>query len=268
MVRHHFKNTRTKLFTSLLGLSIILFFIPQSVTTNLNFFFLQLFKPVLSIGRELPYRLMKPGSINYETVSRIEYNRLWAAYKNIEADLNHLATDYETLAGYKTLFPEQQINITTARIITYQQDQYILIDKGSSQKIEAEQYVMGQNTIIGLVDETSTSTSRVTLITDTRSNIPIIITREGKTKYISGNLKGSGLGNCKIDLVSREQDVRPGDTVLAVAIPGKLPVARVIGEVVRAWPAKNAPLLWDITVEPIYRASDLNNIAVITTGKE
>lgn len=248
----------------MLGLSIVLFFIPQSTTTSLNFFFVQLFKPALSIGRELPYRLIKPGSINYETVSRKEYDRLWAAYKNLEADLNSLEEEYEVLAGYRALFPEQRIEITPAKVITYKQDEYISIDRGSADGIQKGQYVLGQNTIIGTVSETSATTARVTLVTDARSNIAAIITREGKTKPIPGNLKGTGLGNCKIDLISREQDVKPGDTVLAKAIPGKLPVARVIGEVVRAWPAENAPLLWDITVEPIYRASDFTDVAVIT----
>ncbi|AQQ71272.1 rod shape-determining protein MreC [Limihaloglobus sulfuriphilus] len=268
MARHQVKKTKTKLFIALLGLSLFLLFTPQRITSSLNFFFVQLFKPALSIGKELPYRLIKPGSINYETVSRREYNRLWAAYKNLEADLDRLARDYETLAGYKAFFPNEEILVTTAGIITYQQDEYLSIDKGTSHGIRKGQYILGQNTIIGVIGETSSTTARVILVTDTKSNIPVIISREGKSKKITGNLKGTGLGSCKIDLVSTSQDVKPGDTVLAEAIPGKLPASRVIGEVVRAWPSESSPLLWDITVLPIYRASDLNNVAVITPEKE
>lgn len=263
MARKQTKVHKGTLFATLLMVSLTLLFLPQKITSNLNLFFIDLFKPFLSIGIDGPRQFFHPANPNENFVSRIEYDKLWTAYKNIEADLHTLMEDYEKVSKYRAFMPGAGPAILPAKIITYQPSEYLFIDRGSEHGLKPGLYVLGADSIIGTIAETSSATSRVKLLTSKTSMIPVRIQREGKLKYIMANMSGNGMGKCKVSLVSREKDVKPGDAVYAAPVSGILASSRVIGEVSSAWPAENDPLLWDISVSPIYSAEQLSDVAIV-----
>lgn len=263
MARKQAKVHKGTLFCTLLMVGLTLLFLPHKITSNLNLFFIDLFKPFLSIGIDGPKSIFHPANPEENMVSRIEYDRLWTAYKNIEADLHTLMEDYETVSKYRAYMPGAGPAILPAKIITYQPSEYLFIDRGSEHGLQPGHYVLGEDTVVGVISETSPATSRVKLLTNKTSMLPVRIQREGKLKYIVANMKGDGMGGCKVSLVSREKDVKPGDAVYAAPVSGRLSSSRIIGEISSAWPAENDPLLWDIKVSPLYSAEELTDVAVV-----
>ena len=263
MARTQTKVNKGTLFTTLFFLSLILFFLPQNITKNLNFFFIELFKPLLSIGGEKKTYIFRPSNPEEQYISRAEYNSLWTAYKNIEADLQTLADEYQTLANYRTIVPEAGTALVPASVITFEPSKYLIINRGLEHGIEKGQFVMGLESIIGIVSEVSPATARIDLITNKNHITPVRIWRTGSKKYISGNMAGTGLGRCSIGLISRENDIRVGDAVYAAPKPGVLNSPRIIGEVSHLWPDTDNPLLWDIKVTPLYSAEEFEDVAVI-----
>ena len=78
---------------------------------------------------------------------------------------------------------------------------------------------------------------------------------------------GNGTDTCSISMIDRQQDIREGDVVCAAAVPDKLNIPLVVGEITRVRPDDQHPLLWKITVRPAEEMSRLNNVAIIVADK-
>ena len=76
-------------------------------------------------------------------------------------------------------------------------------------------------------------------------------------------MDGNGKNACKVPLVSREFDIKMGDTVYASPAQGFLETPIVIGQVSYIALDQKSPTLWDITVTPVYKVNDLRDVAVI-----
>jgi len=263
MARYKSKAKNGTLFITLLMISFAMLFLPQSITKNLNFFYIELFKPLLSLGKEGPAQPFLSGDVSQDFVSRTEYDSLWKAYKNIKAELHQLEDEYEILANYRLVMPLPGPALLPASIITHQPSDYMIIDRGSNDGVEIGQYVLGGNTIIGEILETSPATSRVALVTRKDNIMQVRVQRDGSRKYFTANMIGTGLGNCKIKLLPTHDNIKEGDSIYAAPRPGVLGGAIIVGEASIVWPAKDNPLLWDITVRPIVSPKEIADVAVI-----
>lgn len=269
MAGRHFHFSNASLLTSFIIVAAVLQFVPNSYTSAINNTFLDLFNPLLKIGRDLQMDAVRLRPGQEEAVSRDDYERLWKVYKNLHAQLIHLHAEYEQLAKIRSGLPQffsalVQANVTSApSSFTHE----IIINKGSDAFIQTGQYVLSsqQNSVIGVVRETAEQMARVRLLTDANQSIEIRIRREGSDKDIGAMMFGTGKTLCKIAMIEREQDVRTGDTVYAAPQPGKLDIPIVIGEVLEVVPDDLHPLLWDISVQPVEDMTRLDNVVVIVT---
>jgi len=250
----------------LLTVSLALFFIPHDFTKSFNFLFEETFSRLLRIGKISVPKVFPAVPSSEEFVSRREYNRLLAAYDNLHADLKKEHERYEKLAEIRAARPKVGGGIVLPEVINTKISSVkreLLVNQGKSNGLEEGQYVLGENTIIGIVSETSPSTSRIRLLTDINANIPVWIKRTGNKTYIQGWMNGTGTEVGKIPLISTEFDVKDGDTVYAAARIGYLDTPRVIGKVTDLKEDEKQPLIWDITVEPLVSGEDISNVAVI-----
>ena len=265
MVRKQTTVSKRTLFLSLLLAGIVLFFLPQSLTKGFNFLFVETFKHLLNIGSPVPHIFtMLPDS--EDVVSGAEYDRLLIVYKNTRADLKTLNKKYERLARVRNLLPRADIGIVIADIMKTSINALrheLVINKGTDDGIGPGQYVLGANSILGTIVETHKSTSRLRLVTDANHRIPVEIWREGKEESVYGQLVGDGQGSGKIPLMSKEYDIREGDTVYAAKVVEFLETPTVIGEVSAVKFDEKEPLLLDITVKPVQDVSELTDVAVI-----
>jgi hypothetical protein len=264
MARQGFKTKNTSLFTGFLIVSTAMLILPHQITNNLNSFFIELFSPVISLRIDIPPELLSgsrdPGS---EWVSRQEYDRLWAAYKNIYADLLEEHDRLERMAQYRSYMPKSGAGLVAAKIIRKERGHFLLISRGALDGVRPGQYVMSNGVVIGTVSEISTATARVTLAVNNSHSLEVRIMRENGDDYIRANVKGDGVNFLKVPLVSREFDVKVGDVIYASPNPQFLDTPRVVAEITEVTADKENPLLWDITARVPLDYDELEEVAVV-----
>jgi cell shape-determining protein MreC len=258
MARKKINVSKGTLFLALMVVSAGVFLLPQRVTQRLNFLFIRTFSSVLNIGRS-------------GKTDPLKYNKMWTDYYNLQADYKTLHKRYEKLAQIRSGLVKPGPALVLATVINATITEFgheLFINKGESDGLNIGQYVLGQDSIIGTVTQTSKTTARIRLITDARHNIEVRIWRQGKDRYIPGRMTGDGKGLCRIPLVSADYDVKVADIVYAAARVGFLETPRVIGRVSEVKHDQDKPLLWDITVMPVHDMAKTAEVAVIVMETE
>lgn len=268
MARKKTKVSKGKLFLSLLTAGIIFLLLPQRLTKGLNFLFIELFNPILSIGRSTGAEVFRLVPSTEDFVSRTEHDKLWTAYNNLRADLRVEHERYEKLARIRSGLPRPGAGLVLAEIINTSiggMRHELIINRGEADGLKTGQFVLipGEHSIIGTISETAKATARVRLVTDINHNMKVLIWRESKKDYLEAQMVGDGKKSGNIPLLSKEYQIEVGDTVYAAVKRGFLETPRVIGEISEVKRDENTPLLWDITVSPIHDAGTLSDVAVI-----
>ena len=205
-----------------------------------------------------------------DVVSGSKYRQLWKDYKNLHAQLLTLHKEYEHLANIRSRLPQLSAEGIVIATITGTSSNYnreVMINKGTNASVYPGQFVLSErhDSVVGVVRESFETAARVRLITDTMQTTEVHIRRDGTNKDIRAMMAGNGTATCTISMIDRQQDIREGDTVYAAAIPNKLNMPLVIGEVQSVRPDEQHPLLWKITVQPAEDMSRLNHVAIIVT---
>jgi rod shape-determining protein MreC len=274
MAGRNIHSSNASVFSSFLIAAVILFLTPKSLTSKASLFFQNTFGPVLQIGRERRTDVARLEADSEDLVSHDKYARLWKSYNNLHAQLLSLHEDYERLANIRSGLPQLDKEALIMAQITGTGNNYsreLMINKGTRNFIYPGQFVLSEKkdaAIVGVISESFDSVARIRLITDTMQTLEVHIHRSGTSKNINAMMVGNGTDTCSISMVDRQQDIREGDTVFAAAVPGKLNIPLVVGEVTSVRPDDQHPLLWKITVRPAEDMSQLNNIAVIVADKK
>lgn len=259
MARKQIKVSKATLLTCLVLIGFILLLLPQSTTNKFNFAFIRLFGFCLNIGANPSgYSAVDahPGS---QFVDRQTHNNLWIAYANLQEDFFQEHRQLEKLAGLRIALPSPGTNLVPGQV-TGRKEHEIIINRGSSDGLAKGQYVLGYNSIIGIVAEVSSNLSRVKLITSPASKIPVRIALDEDDIYIHPFMTGTGTNRAKIE-VKQTYKVKQGYRVYAAQKTGFLEIPRIIGKISRCVINESNPVIWDITVEP---ACDLDNITDVT----
>jgi len=264
----HFSNA--SIFFSFLIAAIALLLLP---TKGISLFFYDSFESVLRIGRDsrMDTGRLQPNS--EDVFSRGEYTRLWKSYKNLHAQLLALHEEYERLANLRSGLPQLSGEGLVMARITGTVSNYsheLIINKGSEASIRSGQFVLSEqkDALVGVVSEVSETAAKIRLLTDTMQTLEIRIRRDGTDMDIPAMMFGNGTNTCSISMIDRQRDIREGDTVYAAAVPNKLNIPLVIGEITAVRPDDQNPLLWKITVRPAEDMSRLNDIAIIVADEK
>ncbi len=156
--------------------------------------------------------------------------------------------------------------VITAEVIGRDATQWskmVFINKGTKHMIEENLAVITDAGIIGHVIHASAGTSKVLLITDSRSAVDSLFqeTRE------PGVTVGTGKDVCEMKFVSIEANVKVGDEVLSSGLGGVFPKGLMIGRVVDVV-KKKQELFQDITVVPSADLSRLEEVLIVLPVKE
>jgi len=268
----HFSNSQ--LFFSFLTAGIVLLFLPKSMTSKINSCFDPIFT-ALSLNRQTAPDTITPRSNAEEdrTADR-EYKRLQKTYLNLRVKFLELNTEYERLSrlrsGLRQLSPEGLVLAKITRTVS-NYNREVVIDKGRIDSVRVGQYVLSGSddsaAPIGVISSVSETTAKVRLVTDTMQTLEIQICRDGTSQNIPAMMTGNGDGTCRIANLSYQLDIREGDTVYAAAVPEKLPVPMVVGEVTNVRRDDREPLLWKITVRPIEEITALEHVVVVVADR-
>ncbi|HUW19393.1 MAG TPA: rod shape-determining protein MreC [Sedimentisphaerales bacterium] len=250
------------LFTWLMLAGLILLFAPQNITNRFQFAFARTFRWPLSIGRSisLSARSQQPPD---DVVARREYNQLRNYADNLEQTLIQERKRSKKLYGLYNKYIWDGAEFVLAEVIRASTDGpsfELIIDRGQNNGLAKDQFVLGDDAVVGTVSDVWLHQARVKLITDASSNLAVQI---GRFKAV---MKGAGAGLAKIELAKHR--VRTGDNVYAVKKPAFLDSPIIVGTVINCQSNQEHPLLWDITVKPACDIEALEGVAVIVMNRQ
>ena len=160
----------------------------------------------------------KLGQVSWQTLVADEAQAL----KNIN-------TRYEAMLGIRV---EPPVPTATARSISESRGPFArsrLIDVGTGQGVRIGNPVINEHGLVGRVVGTSPRVSRVLLVTDVSSRIPVLIDRTDARAMLSGD----GSGNPRLEYARGTDSVEVGDRVLTSGDGGGIPRGVPIGIVAR-----------------------------------
>jgi len=260
MAGKRIKLSKRMLFTWFMLGGLIFLFAPQGLTNKFQFAFARTFSWPLGIGRSVTLAARTPAPT--EPVSRREYDRLQNHLANVIQQLDQAHQEVKKLSGLSSRFPFEGAKWVLADIITGSIDESrheFIIDHGTEDGLAKEQFVLGDNSIIGTISDASARRAKVRLFTDPASNIAVKIAGLD----VSRLMQGTGDKAAKIRLLQIKHKVKTGDTVYACKKPGFLDAPMIVGKVAQCQRDDENPSLWDITVKPVCDIERLNDVAVI-----
>ena len=143
--------------------------------------------------------------------------------------LKNVNARYEVMLGIR---PEPPVAMQTARSILDSRGPFSkarLLDAGSATGVKVGNPVINEHGLVGRVVGTSPGVSRMLLVTDVASQIPILIDRTDARAI----LRGDGSGNPRLDFMRGVGSVQIGDLILSSGDGGGLPRGVPIGVAAR-----------------------------------
>jgi rod shape-determining protein MreC len=253
------KVSTKMLFISLMISGVILLLTPSSITDAFQLAFTNIFSLPLSFARNITLSAQTGLSKSRLSKER-EYNKLQNHIANLQAQLNEEREKVEKLTNLRSRFGLEGADFVYADIITSSltgSRNEMMINRGTTDGIRIGQFVLAVNNVIGKITAVSEQTSKIKLITDSSSRIPV--TTAGQDTI----LKGLGDNAAEIDLLPTKVDIGVGDSVYIRKQPGYLDSSMITGRVSDISKNRQHPLLWDITVEPACVMENLSSVVVI-----
>ncbi len=105
--------------------------------------------------------------------------------------------------------------------------QYLIVDRGRDDGIEAGMPVLSAEGLVGRIAEVSANSSKVMLIADPASSVAVLIQRSRTTGMVQG-FPGYGL---VMRYIPQDADVEAGDIVITSGLGGNLPKRLVVGQI-------------------------------------
>lgn len=143
--------------------------------------------------------------------------------------LRNLNRQYESLLGIRV---EPDVPLVSARSVSEARGPFRrarLIDVGRDRGVEIGNPVINEHGLVGRVTGVSGSVSRVLLVTDVTSQVPILIDRTDARAI----MRGDGSGNPRLEFVRGTESIEVGDRVLSSGDGGLVPRGLPIGVVAR-----------------------------------
>jgi len=150
-------------------------------------------------------------------------------YRDLYIEEKDINTRYERLLNLRT---EPPVETVTARSVAVSRGPFAnnrLIDAGSNKKISFGNPVITDQGLVGRIVGVSPDVSRVLMVTDVTSHVPVMILRSDARAMMSGD----GGGYPKLDFVRGKDSVRVGDQILSSGDGGVFPRGLPVGEAVK-----------------------------------
>ena len=152
---------------------------------------------------------------------------------------------------------------------------HFTIDRGGQSEVRAGMAILLGETLVGVIEQVGTHTSRVQLVSDVAVEMKVRIGRieADRVRLADGYfwLRGRGEGRMEIRDVSRRDTdtgvVRTGDWVLSDSASPTLPAAMVIGKVREITEDRREPLFSILAIESIIAPGQLERVYVFDLGE-
>ncbi len=265
MVGKDFGTHQWVLFGCLMCCAVLLLAAPRRLTGGMQLAFISGLDAPLRVCRGWQSRLFaeRPSG---NSVTRNEYLRLRNHLANnlriVDSERQRIAE----LSGLADRFVWKGVKFVPAAVITSYIDAVrgqLVIDRGSSDGLQAGQFVLGDDSIIGVINELDGRTARVLLTTDPSAEMAVDVGAD-----FSGVMRGLGNNAATIPLLPAKHKVEAGDAIYAREKPGFLDNAVITGIVSQCRRDETDPLLWDIVIEPACDVEKIEKVVVIITSPQ
>ncbi|MGD8863037.1 MAG: rod shape-determining protein MreC [Myxococcales bacterium] len=138
------------------------------------------------------------------------------------------------------------------------------LDRGERDRVKPGMPVLTADGLVGQVRRAWGRYSDVLLVADKTSAIDVVVQRTGAR----GMLKGTGSAEhyaCRLEHLSREEDVKPGDLVVTSGLGQRFPASILVGRVHEVQ-KKEAGLYQEATITPAVDFSRLEEVLIMTAG--
>ncbi|MFM2486694.1 rod shape-determining protein MreC [Celerinatantimonas yamalensis] len=141
--------------------------------------------------------------------------------------------------------------------------QQVVINKGSEEGVYEGQPVVNDRGVVGLVLHVAQTTSRVLLISDVSSAIPVRVMRNDIRAIAEGNGNMTGL---QIPNVARSTDIQVGDRLVTSGLGGRFPEGYPVAIVTKAAYQEGQPFM-SIEAKPVVQLDRLRYLLLLWPDK-
>lgn len=264
-----------RLFIMLVIVSLVMFTMSvredgSGALTTVRGAFMTVTTPMRIVGSvaSLPFQglgnVFSNLTANQESLSdlRAENERLASRNAELEEEAQ-AATRLQQLLELKNAYNLQS---QAARIISASTDSWtrtVVIDRGTSSGLAVGMPVTDAGGAIGQIIECDAASSTVRLVTDENSDVSAMV----QSSRAQGMLKGSTDGTLHLTLISTDQTVNVGDTIVTSGLGGVFPKGLPLGKVASVNRSDGA-LYYDIEVTPASSTENFEEVLVITSLTE
>ncbi len=139
----------------------------------------------------------------------------------------------------------------------------ITVDLGKRDGVEPGMVALSGAGVIGQVIDSSSSFSKILLLSDTKSAVASLIQRNRSR----GILKGTGDWMCELAYVEKGVDIQIGDTVVTSGTDGIFPKGLLLGQVIRVAPGAASDLFQEISVKPIVDLKRVEEVIILVGSR-
>lgn len=140
----------------------------------------------------------------------------------------------------------------------------IVINKGSRDGVEVGQAILDANGLMGQVQQTSSFTSRVLLVSDSSHAVPVEVVRNGLRAILLGNGDTSAL---ELVHVPDTADIREGDLLVSSGLGGRFPKGYPVAEVSRIAKEQGEPFV-EIEATPLAELNKSRLLLVVFSPEQ
>ena len=177
---------------------------------------------------------------------------------NLYDKMKVLEVENKLLSNLLNFVVPPDANYITARIIAEEGDAFshsVIAYTGDSDKVKKGQVVLSDRGVVGRVDKVGNMYSKILLITDINSRIPVMVEKN----RVRGILAGDNTSIPKMVFIPLDAELSVGDRIVTSGIAGVFPAGLPIGRVASI--EKN-----NVVVKPYNNLNNLEYVRIVDYG--
>lgn len=190
------------------------------------------FMPIMdTLGR--PFVALRETTVEVSELGglRDENHRLLAENQALRLKINEMTQSQFLMQQYRALLdlpPEPGLELLPVRVVADLSSPFVktLVAKGGENiGIEAGLAVIGTNGLIGRVISSGQQSSRILLLTDFNSNIPVVALASDVHAILAGRNNASP----ELQFIPRKAELKDGDLLVTSGRGGRIPIGLPVG---------------------------------------